>query len=84
MEKNPSTSNSIKKKGEIYSYFMAVCSQFFWAVSNIQLKTYRAFFPEDFSTQSLTFWRSLSICLIGYVMIKRKNERITPLNEIKK
>ena len=75
MEKNSSISN-------IYSYFMAVCSQFFWAVSNIQLKTYRTFFPQDFSTQSLTFWRSLSICLIGYIMIKRKNERITPLNEI--
>ena len=61
---------------------MAVCSQFFWATSNIQLKTYRSFFPQNFSTQSLTFWRSFSICLIGYVMIKRKNERITPLNEI--
>jgi len=72
-----------KKKREIYSFFMGVLAQFFWGISNIQLKTYRTFFPDNFSTQSLTFWRSFSICIVGYIMIKKKNERITPLNEVK-
>ena len=76
-------SDNTRKKREIYSFFMGVISQFFWGISNIQLKTYRTFFPEHFSTQSLTFWRSFSICIVGYIMIKRKNERITPLNEVK-
>jgi len=85
MDDNSSSlfSEKLRKKREIYSFFMGVISQFFLGISNIQLKTYRTFFPEDYSTQSLTFWRSFSICIIGYIMIKRKNERITPLNEIK-
>ena len=76
-------SDNTRKKREIYSFFMGVISQFFWGISNIQLKTYRTFFQEHFSTQSLTFWRSFSIFVVGYIMIKRKNERITPLNEVK-
>ena len=82
------TSNSLfsdntRKKREIYSFFMGVLAQFFMGISNIQLKTYRTFFPEYYSTQSLTFWRSFSICIVGYIMVKRKKERITPLNEVK-
>ena len=72
-----------KKKREIYSFFMGVLAQFFMGISNIQHKTYRTFFPEHYSTQSLTFWRSFSICIVGYIMIKKKKERITPLNEVK-
>ena len=53
-------------------------------MSNIQLKTYRTYFPKEFSLNSLTFWRSLCIFLIGYLMILKKNERIKRINEIEK
>lgn len=76
-------SDNTKRKRDLYAFSVGVLSQFFLGMSNIQLKTYRTFFPDNFSTQSLTFWRSFSICIIGYFMISYKKERITPLNEIK-
>ena len=78
-----SSSKNNKHKKEIYAFIMGVISQFFWGMSNIQLKTYRTYFPDHFSTQSLTFWRSFSICIIGYIMIYKNNLRLTPLNEVK-
>ena len=47
---NISSTDSQKKK-DIYAFCMGVISQFFWAMSNIQLKTYRVFYPNNFSTQ---------------------------------
>ena len=75
--------NSSPKKREIYAYSIGVLAQFFWAMSNIQLKTYRIFFPNNFSTQSVTFWRSISILLIAYFSILKKGQKITKLSEIK-
>ena len=75
-------SDNTRRKRDLYAFTVGVLSQFFWGVSNIQLKTYRIFFPDSFSTQSLTFWRSFSICIIGYFMISYKNLRITRLNEV--
>ena len=77
------SSQSTNRKKDIYAFFMGVTAQFFWGISNIQLKTYRGYFPDAFSPQSLTFWRSFSICIVGYFMIKRKNGTITPVSEIK-
>ena len=71
------------KKGDIYAYIIGVISQFFWAMSNIQLKTYRIFYPENFSTQSVTFWRSISILLIAYLSILKKGQKITKISEIR-
>lgn len=79
---NISSTDSQKKK-DIYAFIMGVISQFFWAMSNIQLKTYRVFYPNNFSTQSVTFWRSFTICLISYIFILKKNQKITSINEIK-
>ena len=76
-------SDNTRRKRDLYAFIVGILSQFFWGISNIQLKTYRTFFPDDFSTQSLTFWRSFSICIIGYFMISYKKARITPLNEVK-
>ena len=75
-------SNKIKGKEDLYAFLTGVLSQFFLGMSNIQLKTYRTYFPDIYSTQSLTFWRSFSICILGYFMILYKKVRLTPLNEI--
>ena len=74
----------IKKNNDRYAFLCGVFSQFLWGMSNIQLKTYRSFFPNQFSLNSLTFWRSLCIFLIGYLMILRKNEKIKKISEIEK
>ncbi len=74
----------IKRKNDKYAFLCGIFSQFLWGMSNIQLKTYRTYFPKEFSLNSLTFWRSLCIFLIGYLMILKKNERIKRINEIEK
>ena len=78
-----SSSNDSQKNRDIYAFCMGVISQFFWAMSNIQLKTYRVYYPNNFSTQSVTFWRSFTICLIAYIAIIKKSQKITPISEIK-
>ncbi len=83
MDNSSTFSDNTSRKRDIYAFITAVISQFFWAMSNIQLKTYKIFFPEHFSIQNLIFWRSLSILVIGYIMVKKKNIEITPLSQVK-
>ena len=71
-----------KKKRDIYAYSIGVVAQFFWAMSNIQLKTYRIYFPNNFSTQSVTFWRSISILFIAYIAIVKQGQTITKISDI--
>jgi drug/metabolite transporter (DMT)-like permease len=72
-----------KRKNERFAYIVGILSQFIWALNSIQLKTYKHFFPKDFSNNSLVFWRSLPIWLLGYYLCKLKNIRIKPFNSIK-
>ena len=69
-----------KRKGII----IGIVSQFIKALNLIQLKTYNSFFPDDFSINSLIFWRSLSIWALGYILCLKKGIRIKPLNAIRK
>ena len=73
----------LKRHNERIGAFFAVLSQFIWAINSIQLKTYKSFFPNDFSNNSLVFWRSLPIWLLGYFFCWKKGIRIKPLSSIK-
>ena len=73
----------IKRKNESFAVIIGILSQFVWAINSIQLKTYQKFFPEDFSNNSLVFWRSLPIWLLGYFFCFQKNIRIKPISSIK-
>ena len=72
----------LKRKNDRYAYICAIMTQFLWAMNSIQLKTYKPYFPKAFSLNSLVFWRSLPIWIIGYIIIKKKNEVIPPINQI--
>ena len=72
-----------KRHKERIGAIIGIISQFIWAINSIQLKTYKTFFPNDFSNNSLVFWRSLPIWVLGYFFCKRKNIRIKPLSAIK-
>ena len=72
-----------KRKNERFAYVVGILSQFIWALNSIQLKTYKHFFPKCFSNNSLVFWRSLPIWLLGYYLCKLKNIRIKPFYLIK-
>ena len=73
----------LKRHNERIGAFFAVLSQFIWAINSIQLKTYKSFFPNDFSNNSLVFWRSLPIWLLGYFFCWKKGIRIKPFRAIK-
>ena len=72
-----------KRHKEKIGAIFAILSQFIWAINSIQLKTYKTFFPEDFSNNSLVFWRSLPIWALGYFFCWKKKIRIKPLSAIK-
>jgi len=74
---------AIKRKNERYATIIGIISQFVWAINSIQLKTYKEFFPKEFSNNSLVFWRSLPIWVLGFYFCKQKNIRIKPLSSIK-
>ena len=72
-----------KRRKERIGTVIGVISQFIWAINSIQLKTYKTFFPNDFSNNSLVFWRSLPIWVLGYIFCRQKGIRIKPLSAIK-
>ena len=74
---------AIKRSNERFAYGIGIISMFIWALNAIQMKTFQPNFPEVFSNNSLVFWRSLSICVLGYCFCKYKNIRIKPVKEIK-
>ena len=72
-----------KRRKERIGAIIGLISQFIWAINSIQLKTYKTFFPDDFSNNSLVFWRSLPIWFLGYFFCRQKKIRIKPLSAIK-
>ena len=72
-----------KRKNERYATIIGIISQFIWAINSIQLKTYKQFFPKQFSNNSLVFWRSLPIWGLGFYFCSQKKIRIKPLSAIK-
>ena len=74
---------AIKRKNERFATIIGIIAQFIWAINSIQLKTYPQYFPKHFSNNSLVFWRSIPIWVLGYFFCKQKNIRIKPLNAIK-
>ena len=73
----------IKRTNDRYAYICAIITQFLWAINSIQLKTYKQYFPKQFSLNSLVFWRSIPIWFIGYIVIKKKNLQIPSISGIK-
>ncbi len=72
-----------RRKNEKYAYFIGCIAQFIWAINSIQLKSYKLTFPKAFSNNSLVFWRSLPIWVLGYIFSYMKNIEITPHKAIK-
>ena len=71
-----------KRRKEKIGAVIGIIAQFIWAINSIQLKTYKTFFPDDFSNNSLVFWRSLPLWVLGYFFCWKKGVRIKPLSAI--
>ena len=72
-----------KRRNERFAYLLGVFTQFIWSLNGLQLKSYQPSFPECYSNNSVVFWRSLPVMILGYVICKQRNVRITPHKEIK-
>ena len=72
-----------KRKNERFAYLLGVFTQFLWALNSYQMKTYHPMFPECFSMNTVIFWRSIPVMLIGYFLCKYRRLRITPHSEVK-
>ena len=65
-----------KRKKERISYIYGILSQFCWAIVSIQIKTMITFFPKDYTLNTIAFYRTFPLGLIGYFLCKKKNIRI--------
>lgn len=72
-----------KRKNEKYAYILAIITQFLWALNGVQMKTFRKFFPEIYSDNTVLFWRMFIVVIIGYSFCKYKNVRIQRHSELK-
>lgn len=72
-----------KRKNDRLAIVYGIIAQLIWAFNAIQLKSYKPWFPDAFSNNSLVFWRSVPIWVLGYVFSRRSNIEIIPLSKIK-
>ena len=61
-----------KRKKERISYIYGILSQFCWAIVSIQIKTMITFFPKDYTLNTIAFYRTFPLGLIGYFLCKKK------------
>ena len=72
-----------KRKDEKFAYILAMITQLLWAFNGVQMKTFRIFFPECYSDNTVLFWRMLITTIIGYIICKHNNIHIQSHSELK-
>ena len=58
-------------------------TQFLWALNGVQMKTFRKYFPECYSDNTVLFWRMFIVVIIGYTICKYNNIHIQRHSELK-
>ena len=71
-----------KRRNERIAYIYGIISQFLWAVVSIQIKTMITFFPDDYTLNTIAFFRTAPLGIAGYYLCKKKNIKIHRWNEI--
>ena len=72
-----------KRKNERFAYILGMFTQVLWAFNGVQIKTFRRYFPEYYSDNSVLFWRMFIVALLGYFICKYRNIYIKRLYEQK-
>ena len=72
-----------KRQNERFAYILGIFTQFLWAVNGVQMKTFRLYFPNNYTDNSVMFWRMLPPCIIGYIICKYTNIHIQSFSELK-
>ena len=71
-----------KRKKERISYIYGIISQLMWAIVSIQIKTMITFFPDYYTLNTIAFYRTFPLGIIGYCLCKKKNIRIRRFSDI--
>ena len=74
---------ALKRKNENFAYTLGILAQFIWAINGLQLKTFQAYYLNDFTNNSAVFWRSLPVAPLAYIICKKNNIHITTHSEVK-
>ncbi len=72
-----------KRKNERFAYILGMFTQVLWALNGVQIKTFRRYFPECYSDNSVLFWRMFIVAILGYCICKYRNIYIKKLWEQK-
>jgi drug/metabolite transporter (DMT)-like permease len=73
-----------KRKKERIAYIYGIISQFLWAIVSIQIKTMITFFPDNYTLNTIAFYRTFPLGIIGYYLCKRKGINIRGWNQIQR
>ena len=77
------TTKTIKRKNEKFAYILAIITQVLWALNGVQMKTFRNFFPDYYSDNTVLFWRMFLVTIFGYSVCKYKKVHIQSHSELK-
>ena len=72
-----------KRKRERIAYIYGIISQLLWAIVSIQIKTMITLFPDIYTLNTIAFYRTFPLGIIGYYLCKNKNISIHNFKEIK-
>lgn len=81
---NLNTEELIKKrKDERFAYIISIICQLLWALNGVQMKTFRIYFPEIYSDNTVLFWRMFIVAVMAFCFCKYRNIHIQKHSEIK-
>ena len=72
-----------KRKNERFAYILGIIAQFLWALNGVQIKTFRIYFPDTYTDNSILFWRMFPVTVMGYIICKYYNIHIQTFSELK-
>ena len=72
-----------KRRNERFAYLLGILTQFLWAINGVQMKTFRIYFPDEFTDNSILFWRMFPVAITAYIVCKYNNVHIQTFSELK-
>ena len=72
-----------KRSNERFAYILGTITQFLWAINGVQMKTFRLYFPDNYTDNSVLFWRMFPVSIMGYIICKYNDIHIQSFSELK-
>ena len=72
-----------KRQNERFAYILGIFTQFLWSLNGVQMKSFRLYFPNNYTHNSVMFWRMIIPLTLGYIICKYNNIHIQTFSELK-